>query len=50
VAVLELLTIKIQQMNIESTDLQGCANSFTTEAIWSNHKTNYDAVQQSLQF
>lgn len=22
----------------------------TTEAIWSNHKTNYDAVQQSLQF
>ena len=21
----------------------------TTEAIWSNHKTNYDAVQQSLQ-
>lgn len=30
--------------------IQGCANSFTTEAIWSNHKTNYDAVQQSLQF
>jgi len=25
-----------------------CTN--TTEAIWSNHKTNYDAVQQSLQF
>jgi len=22
----------------------------TTEAIWSNHKTNYDAVQQSLHF
>lgn len=22
----------------------------TTEAIWSNHKTNYDAVQQTLQF
>lgn len=22
----------------------------TTEAIWSNHKTNYDAVQQFLQF
>ena len=22
----------------------------TTEAIWSNYKTNYDAVQQSLQF
>ncbi len=22
----------------------------TMEAIWSNHKTNYDAVQQSLQF
>ena len=30
--------------------IQGCANSFTTEAIWSNHKTNYDSVQQSLQF
>lgn len=26
------------------------AMSETTEAIWSNHKTNYDAVQQSLQF
>lgn len=25
-----------------------CTN--TTEAIWSNYKTNYDAVQQSLQF
>lgn len=25
-----------------------CTN--TTEAIWSNHKTNYDAVQQTLQF
>jgi hypothetical protein len=22
----------------------------TTEAIWSNHKTNYDAIQQTLQF
>lgn len=30
--------------------IQGCANSFTTEAIWSNHKTNYDAIQQTLQF
>lgn len=30
--------------------LQGVSNTFTTEAIWSNHKTNYDAVQQSLQF
>jgi len=30
-------------------DLSG-AYSKTTEAIWSNHKTNYDAVQQSLQF
>jgi len=26
------------------------AMSETVEAIWSNHKTNYDAVQQSLQF
>jgi hypothetical protein len=30
--------------------LQGVSNTFTTEAIWSNYKTNYDAVQQSLQF
>jgi len=30
-------------------DMQG-ATFKTTEAIWSNHKTNYDAVQQSLQF
>jgi 16S rRNA G966 N2-methylase RsmD len=30
-------------------DMQG-ARFKTTEAIWSNHKTNYDAVQQSLQF
>ena len=30
-------------------DMQG-AMFKTTEAIWSNHKTNYDAVQQSLQF
>lgn len=28
-------------------DMQG-AMFKTTEAIWSNHKTNYDAVQQSL--
>lgn len=28
--------------------IQGAANSFTTEAIWSNHKTNYDNVQVSL--
>lgn len=30
-------------------DMQGTMFK-TTEAIWSNHKTNYDAVQQSLQF
>ena len=30
-------------------DMQG-AMFKTTESIWSNHKTNYDAVQQSLQF
>jgi site-specific DNA-adenine methylase len=30
--------------------IQGVSNTFTTEAIWSNHKTNYDAVQQTLQF
>lgn len=30
--------------------LQGVSNTNTIEAIWSNHKTNYDAVQQSLQF
>jgi len=30
--------------------IQGACQTFTTEAIWSNHKTNYDAVQQSLQF
>jgi len=30
-------------------DMQG-AMFKTTEAIWSNHKTNYDAVQQSLNF
>ena len=29
--------------------MSGCQTT-TTEAIWSNHKTNYDAVQQSLQF
>ena len=29
------------------TEMQG-AMFKTTEAIWSNHKTNYDAVQQSL--
>jgi len=28
--------------------IQGSANSFTTEAIWSNHKTNYDNVQMGL--
>lgn len=31
------------------TKLHG-AMSKTTEAIWSNYKTNYDAVQQCLQF
>ena len=31
------------------TEMQGTMFK-TTEAIWSNHKTNYDAVQQSLQF
>ena len=31
------------------TEMQGSMFK-TTEAIWSNHKTNYDAVQQSLQF
>lgn len=30
--------------------IQGACQTNTTEAIWSNHKTNYDAVQQSLQF
>ena len=30
-------------------DMMGSVHK-TTEAIWSNHKTNYDAVQQSLQF
>ena len=30
-------------------DMQG-AMFKTTEAIWSNHKTNYDAIQQTLQF
>lgn len=30
--------------------IQGARNTNTVEAIWSNHKTNYDAVQQSLQF
>ena len=30
-------------------DMQGVMFK-TTEAIWSNHQTNYDAVQQSLQF
>lgn len=28
--------------------IQGAANSFTTEAIWSNQKTNYDNIQQKL--
>jgi len=28
--------------------IQGAAQSFTTEAIWSNHKTNYDDIQQKL--
>lgn len=28
--------------------IQGSVNSNTTEAIWSNHKTNYDNVQVSL--
>lgn len=28
--------------------IQGAANSFTTEAIWSNNRTNYDNVQLSL--
>lgn len=31
------------------TEMQGTMFK-TTESIWSNHKTNYDAVQQSLQF
>lgn len=30
-------------------DMQGAMYK-TTEAIWSNHKTNYDAQQQTLQF
>jgi len=30
--------------------IQGSRNTNTVEAIWSNHKTNYDAVQQSFQF
>jgi len=30
--------------------IQGARNTKTVEAIWSNHKTNYDAVQQTLQF
>lgn len=30
-------------------DMQG-AMFKTTEAIWSNHKTNYDAIQQSMEF
>jgi site-specific DNA-adenine methylase len=30
--------------------IQGACQTFTIEAIWSNLKTNYDAVQQSLQF
>ena len=30
--------------------LQGVSNTFTTEAIWSNQRTNYDAQQQTLQF
>jgi len=30
--------------------IQGACQTFTTEAIWSNHKTNYDAQQQTLQF
>jgi hypothetical protein len=28
--------------------IQGVSNTNTTEAIWSNHKTNYDLHQQSL--
>jgi len=30
------------------TKIQGAAQTNTTEAIWSNHKTNYDNVQVSL--
>jgi len=30
--------------------IQGACQTNTTEAIWSNHRTNYDSVQQSLQF
>jgi site-specific DNA-adenine methylase len=30
------------------TKIQGAGQTFTTEAIWSNHKTNYDNVQVSL--
>lgn len=30
--------------------IQGASQTNTTEAIWSNHKTNYDAIQQTLQF
>jgi site-specific DNA-adenine methylase len=30
--------------------IQGACQTFTTEAIWSNQRTNYDAKQISLQF
>ena len=30
--------------------IQGLAQTGTTEAIWSNHKTNYDNEQILLQF
>jgi site-specific DNA-adenine methylase len=30
------------------TKTQGAGNTNTVEAIWSNHKTNYDNIQQSL--
>jgi len=34
---------------LKMKQMQGSVHK-TTEVIWSNHKTNYDAVQQTLQF
>jgi site-specific DNA-adenine methylase len=42
--------LPFKEMTKRCDNLSNAHKKRTVEVIWSNHKTNYDAVQQSLQF